>query len=139
MSAQLAENLLAVLWLDRCRQVQLLSQGRELAARVEITRTLLIPFVVEQRWGFEPGNIQAAGILNFDSVGVGALGSDHLAEELILNRIIIDIENCAWHPLEGYMRCAEFFCGTPRAASAASLRALLGDRTLAADAWRAER
>jgi hypothetical protein len=120
MSAQLAEQLLAVIWLDRCRQVQLLSQGRALAFRVEMTRALLIPFVVEQRWGFGPdavddeGDLQVEGILNFDPTDwVPGEHHAHWVEELILTRIMSDIGSCTWHPIHFYMQRIEFFWRFP--------------------------
>ena len=114
ISAQLAEGLLAVIWLDRCRQVQLLAEGG--AHRAELIRAVLLPFIVEQRWGFEPGVVddagarQAAGVLKFEATSVAA---DHVAEEMIFNKIIMDIEAGAWQPIEGYMRRADFFGGFP--------------------------
>ena len=84
-----------------------------------MARVLLIPFVVEQRWSFGPGvvdddgDIQAEGILNFDSADW--VGADHArwVEEPVLSRIIADIESCTWHPIEFYMRRVEFFSCFP--------------------------
>ena len=121
MASQLADQLLAVIWLDRCRQVQLLSQGRARSVRDEMVRALLIAFIVEQRWGFGPGVVDdegvlhAEGILNFDSTDwVPDEYHAHCVEELITNRIILDIESCAWQPIRFYMERIEFvWCFPP--------------------------
>jgi hypothetical protein len=116
MSTQLAEGLLAVLWLDRCRQVQRLTQGRTKEFREEVVRELLTAFIAEQRWGLGPntvddeGVVYAEGVLNFEGMrGPG----DYWVEELILSKIMVDIEHGAWMPIEGYMRRVEFFGGFP--------------------------
>ena len=113
MSVQLAEQLLAVLWLDRCRQAQLLAQGGTDTATV--VRIMLCSFIEEEGWGFEPGVFDDEGIyhegglLNFT-----VLDANHFAEELIFNKLMEDIERGEWMPIEGYMRRAEFFGGFPR-------------------------
>ena len=116
MSAQLAEHLLAVLWLDRCRQTQRLSQGRAKDYREEVVRTMLTAFIAEQRWGFGPntvddeGVVYVEGVLNFE----GMRGpNDYWVEELILSKIMEDTQRGAWQPIEGYMRRVEFFGGFP--------------------------
>ena len=63
---------MAVVCLGRCRQAQLLSQGRALSFRMEMVRALLISFIVEQRWGFRPGAVDDEGDLQAE----GALNSD---------------------------------------------------------------
>ena len=120
MSTQLAEGLLAVAWLDRCRQAQRLAQGRTKDFREEVVHTMLTSFIAEQRWGFGPntiddeGVVQVEGVLNFEATrGPGDHLTDHLAEVLMLGRIMEDIQRGAWHPTEGYMRRVEFFWGFP--------------------------
>ena len=114
MSVQLPEQLLAVVCLGRCRQAQLLSQGRALSFRMEMVRALLISFIVEQRWGFGPGAVddegdfQAEGVLNFDPTDwVPGEHHAHWVEELLLTMIMSDIGSCAWHPIEFYMQRIE--------------------------------
>ena len=115
MSAQLAEQLLALLWLDRCRQAQRLMEGRTQPFRVEVVRVTLISFIAEQRWGVGPGVVddegahQAEGVLNFDAVG-----ADYWLEEMMLTRIANDIQAGAWRPIQVYMHIIEFFAGIPR-------------------------
>ena len=120
MSAELAEQLLAVIWLDRWRQVQLLSQGRTLPFRIEMIRALLISFIVEEHWGFGPGAVddasipQVEGILNFDPTDwIPGDEHPHWVEELIVSRLISDIENCTWHPIQFYMQRFEAFWKFP--------------------------
>ena len=113
MAAQLAEQILAVLWMDRCRQAQLLVQGG--VNYHQVARTTLTPFIAGQRWGIDgdvlddEGVLHEGGVLNFD-----VLDADHFVEELIYNRLRVDIERGEWMPIEGYIRRAEFFGGFPR-------------------------
>ena len=115
MSAQLAEGLLAVIWLDRCRQAQRLTEGRAKEFREEVVRVTLTSFIAEQRWGVGPGVVddegahQAEGVFNFDAVG-----ADYWLEEMILARITNDILAGAWKPIYEYMRILEFFASIPR-------------------------
>ena len=112
MSVQLAEQLLAVLWLDRCRQAQLLAQGG--AHMPAVVRIMLCSFIEEQGWGFESGVFDdegthhEGGVLNFH-----VLDANHFVEELIFGKLMADIERGEWMPIEGYIRRAEFFGGLP--------------------------
>ena len=119
MSTQLAEGLLAVLWLDRCRQVQRLTQGRTKEFREEVVRELLTAFIAEQRWGFaapvaDDEGVHVEGVLNFEATkGPGDHLKDHFPEVLILGRITEDIQIGQWKNIEDYMKGAEFFGGFP--------------------------
>ena len=119
MTAQLAKGLLAVIWLDRCRQVQLLSQGHAKPFREDMVRALLLPFVAEQRWGFGPniiddeGVVQVEGVLNFEATRPPGEHLDHFAELLILGRIVEDIQRGQWKSIKDYMKGAELFGGFP--------------------------
>ena len=113
MAAQLAENLLQVLWLDRCRQAQRLTQGGADAAAV--VRIMLCSFIEEQGWGFEPGVFDDEGVYHEGcDLNFSVLDDDHFAEDLLFNRLRGDIERGEWMPVEGYIRRTEFFGGFPR-------------------------
>ena len=118
MSTHLAEGLLAVMWLDRCRQTQLLSEAG--ANRDEVAHTLLASFIVDQRWGVgsgavgDEGDLQIEGILNFDPSGWRAdFDHAHVIEQGIFANLVRDAERGAWHHIDYYMRRAEFFGGLP--------------------------
>ena len=113
MAAQLAENLLQVLWLDRCRQAQRLTQGGAEAAVV--VRIMLCSFIEEQGWGFEPGVFDDEGVYHEGGVlNFSVLDDDHFAEDLLFNGLRRDIERGEWMPVEGYIHRVEFFGGFPR-------------------------
>ena len=119
MAAQLAEQLLAVLWLDRCRQVQRLGQGRTRAYREELARVFLAAFIAEQRWGLaspvatEDG-VEQPGVLNFDPAGWSGNYHPHFLEMCIFDNIVTDVERGEWVQIDVYMNRAEFFAGIPR-------------------------
>ena len=119
MTAQLAEGLLCVLWMDRCRQTQRLTQGHPKGYREEVTRTLLASFIAEQRWGLamqvatEDG-VEQPGVLNFDPSNWTDEEHDYDLEMGIFGNIVTDIERGDWHHIEHYMRRAEFFHDLPR-------------------------
>ena len=120
MAAQLAEQLLAVMWLDRCRQAQRLTEGQARGYREEVVRVLLASFLVEQRWGFGPniiddeGVVQVEGVLNFEATRPPGEHVDHFAEQLIMARLVVDVQLGQWTTPNEYMRGAEFFGGFPR-------------------------
>ena len=118
MSAQLAEHLLAVLWMDRCRQAQRLAEGRSKLFREEVVRTLLTSFITEQRWGLgvqvinEEG-MQEPGVLNFDPSDWADEEHPHFLEQCIFDKIVLDVERGEWNRIEHYMDRAEFFHDLP--------------------------
>ena len=119
MAVQMAEGLLAVIWLDRCRQTQRLTQGHGQGYREEVVRTLLASFIAEQRWGLamqvatEDG-VEQPGVLNFDPSNWTDEEHDYDLEMCIFGNIVTDIERGDWHHIEHYMRRAEFFHDLPR-------------------------
>ena len=116
MAIQMAEGLLAALWLDRCRQAQRLTAGQGLGYREEVVHTMLTTFLVEQRWGLnantvdDEGVIYAGGVLNFKRTRPPG---DYWLEDLIANKLVMDIERGTWTTPSDYMRGAEFFTGFP--------------------------
>ena len=110
MSVQMAEGLLAVIWLDRCRQAQRLTEGQGRGYREEVVRVLLASLITEQRWGFGGGVLdQTAGIFNFDPAGWVGQRHAHWVEEILFNRIVEDIQDGSWRHIEDYMLYMEFF------------------------------
>ena len=119
MSAQLAEGLLAVLWLNMCRQAQRLADGHSKLFREQVSHTLLASLIVEQRWGLEvpvhtEGGVEQPGVLNFDPSNWADEEHDYDLEMCIFGNIVTDIERGDWHHIEHYMRRAEFFHDLPR-------------------------
>ena len=119
MSVQMAEGLLAVIWLDRCRQAQLLAEaGNDIR---QVAHVLLAPFIAQQRWGLDTpvlddeGKVFEAGVLNFNPVGWGAdLEHPHFLEQCMLGGIVADVQRGEFQNIEYYMRRTEFFAGIRR-------------------------
>ena len=120
MAAQLAEQILAVIWLDRSRQAQRLTVGQGQGYREDVVRMLLASYLVEQRWGFGPnimddeGNIQLEGVLNFDAMRPPGEHVNYFAEQLVLGRLVGDVQRGDWKTPKEYMSSVEFFGGFPR-------------------------
>ena len=117
----LGEQILQVVWLDRCRQTQRLCQGRPRDFTNEVARTLLASFITEQRWGLampvanEDGYAREPGVFNFDPSGwTTDYEHPHFLEMCIFGNIVTDVERGEWRHIDYYIRRAEFFHDLPR-------------------------